>query len=175
MKNDEVKAVCEWYFKLLMSDWRNHNLLMKLMHTMVNGGEERRRAHEENLKLGSIIGATYDAPSGKWNYSNVKQGYWDISGITGYSGYSAQPLTAYSLGDNDGWETTKARNNILSSQDYTAARSAGIPPYASYSTSGDTVYNDDHSLTINGMTLGSSMLSRPMSEIFSKFSLNMGT
>lgn len=139
------------------------------------GSEERRRAHEENLKLGAIIGATYDAPSGKWNYSNVQQGYWDISGITGYSGYSSQPLTAYSLGDNDGWETTKARNGILSSQDYTAARSAGIPPYASYSTSGDTVYNDDHSLTINGMTLGSSMLSRPMSEIFNKFSLNMGT
>lgn len=139
------------------------------------GSEERRRAHEENLKLGAIIGATYDAPSGKWNYSNVKQGYWDISGITGYSGYSSQGLTAYSLGDNDGWETTKARNGILSSQDYTAARAAGIPPYASYSTSGDTVYNDDHSLIINGMTLGSSMLSRPMSDVFRLVSLNMGT
>lgn len=43
MENYEVKAVCEWYFKLLTSDWRNHNLLMKLMHAMVNGGEERRR------------------------------------------------------------------------------------------------------------------------------------
>lgn len=139
------------------------------------GSEERRRAHEENLALGAIIGATYTPASGKWDYSNVQQGYWDISGITGYSGYSFQPLTAYSLGDDDGWEDTKARNGIVSAPDYTAARGAGIPAYASYSTSGDTVYNDDHSLIINGMTLGSSMLSRPMSDVFRLVSLNMGT
>lgn len=136
------------------------------------GSQERKDAYNQNQMLGPMIGATYDPPSGKWDYSNVVRSdekVWDISGITGYSGYSTQPLTAYSLGDDDGWENTRAANGILSASDYAPAS------YATYSTSGDTIYNDDHSLTINGMTLGSSMLSRPMSDVFQLVSLNMGT
>lgn len=139
--------------------------------------DELLRLQEDNEWLGAMIGAKKDYSSGQWDifdYSGdtvtVRPGAYSDSWNGGYIG---QPLTAYRLGDDDGWETTKALNGILSAGDYTASRAAAS--YATYSTAGDTVYNNDHSVTINGMKVGSDTVNYPLSQILNLVGLNMGT
>lgn len=139
--------------------------------------DELLRLQQDNEWLGAMIGAKKDYSSGQWDifdYSGgtvtVRPGAYSDSWNGGYIG---QPLTAYRLGDDDGWETTKALNGIISSSDYTASRAAAS--YATYSTAGDTVYNNDHSVTINGMKVGSDTVNYPLSQILNLVGLNMGT
>lgn len=133
---------------------------------------EQERLYQENQQLGAQIGAVWDPDTSTWDIFDYSGGTVTVrpGAYDGYSGYSSQPLTVYSLGDDDGWEETKARYGILSTSDYTAS-----PTAYSYASSGDTIYNDDHSITINGMKVGSDMMQRPLSDIFRLFPLYLGS
>lgn len=141
--------------------------------------EERERLFEENQQLGDRIGAVWDPNTYRWDifdYSGgqvtVKPGAYDDD-WSGYSGYSLRPMQAPRLEElqNDGWEQTKRQNGYLTSDDYVSAR----PPIAPGYDPATNTYTDDHSITINGMRLGSDMMQRPISDVFQLVSLNMGT
>ena len=46
---------------------------------------------------------------------------------------------------------------------------------ASYTSAVPTTYNDDHSVTFNGVTIGTNMLQRPLVDTLQLVGLNMGT
>ncbi len=155
----------------------------------------RKNLERQNQELGMQIGANYSQASGMWDIfdydangnPSVKPGAYSAS----WGGYGVQAASAYSAPDtdayirqygvraltleelqNDGWGERKAANGYLTSDDYAAARS-----YVDSSVSQTTTTIDDHSqhMTINGLKLGSDMLQRPLSDVFTLFPLYMGT
>lgn len=131
---------------------------------------ERDRLMAENQRLGAMIGANYDPDSGRWDIFDYSGGQITVKPWA-YGGYSSQGLTAYSPGDNDGWEDTKAQYGILSAEDYAPVR----PPVAPGYNPVTNTYSDNHSITMNGVTIGSSMVQRPLSDTLRLIGLNMGT
>ncbi len=155
----------------------------------------RKNLERQNQELGMQIGANYSPASGTWDIfdydangnPSVKPGAYSAS----WGGYGVQAASAYSAPDtdayirqygvraltleelqNDGWGERKAANGYLTSDDYALARdyTARMSP-----ASQNTTYKDDHSITINGMKVGSDMLQRPLSDVFTLFPLYMGT
>lgn len=155
----------------------------------------RKNLERQNQELGMQIGANYSPASGTWDIfdydangnPSVKPGAYSAS----WGGYGVQAASAYSAPDtdayirqygvraltleelqNDGWGERKAANGYLTSDDYALARdyTARMSP-----ASQSTTYKDDHSITINGMKVGSDMLQRPLSDVFTLFPLYMGT
>ena len=141
---------------------------------------EQDRLFRENQRLGAMIGANWDPNSYTWDifeYGNgtvtVRPGAYEDD----FGGYSmARPdymRSTAALMDaiaHDGYEEKKAQYGIISSTDYMTRPVSMLPPEA-----GDTIYNYDQSITVNGMKLGSDMAQRPMSEVFKLISLHMGT
>lgn len=139
-----------------------------------NDPNERADLHAKNESLGAIIRAKYNAASGDWDYSNVKQGYWDISGIdtSPYRGYSSQGLRVPTLESlqNDSYSIYKKEYGLLSTDDLQPVRPAVSPGY----NANNNTYNTDQSITMNGVTIGSSMVQRPLSDTLRLIGLNMG-
>lgn len=139
---------------------------------------ERQQLQAENQRLGAMIGANYNPASGQWDIFDYSNGQITVKpwayGDSGYSvssyGEGVRVPTLAEL-ENDGFAEYKARNGILMApQPYAPGYSM-----ASYTSAGPTTYNDDHSITINGMRVGSDMMQRPFSELVQLFSLHMGT
>lgn len=88
-----------------------------------------------------------------------------------YSGYSRQGLSSLTLEslENDDYSRYKREYGLLSTDDLAPVMPAVAPGY-----NPTTNTYDDHSITINGMTVGSSMMQRPMSDTFKLIGLNMG-
>jgi len=84
-------------------------------------------------------------------------------------GYSARGLSLPDV-QNDGLEEYKSRYGLLTTEDYAAPSllAASAPTAVSN-------YSDDHSVTMNGVTIGSNMLHRPLSDTLQLVGLNMGT
>ncbi|NBI67612.1 phage tail tape measure protein [Pseudoflavonifractor sp. 60] len=133
---------------------------------------EQARLYEENQRLGALIGAHYE--NGQWDIfdygphgATVKPGVYDDDWNSGYrSGVRSMSLEDL---ENDGWDTYAAQNGI-----YSTTRSYET----SYNTTGGTATTssvDDHSITMNGVTIGSSMVHRPLSETLQLVGLHMGT
>ncbi len=132
---------------------------------------ERDRLMAENQRLGAMIGANYDPASGKWDIFDYSDGqitarpwaYWDD-----YSGRGVSSPSLYSL-ENDDYSRYKREYGLLSTSDLAPVRPAVAPGY-------NPVTNtyDDHSITVNGVTIGTSMLQRPLSETLGLIGLNMG-
>lgn len=89
--------------------------------------------------------------------------YWDD-----YSGRGVSSPSLYSL-ENDDYSRYKREYGLLSTSDLAPVRPAVAPGY-------NPVTNtyDDHSITVNGVTIGTSMLQRPLSETLGLIGLNMG-
>lgn len=141
-----------------------------------NDPNERADLHAKNESLGAIIGAKYNAASGDWDYSNVKQGYWDISGIdtSPYRSYSSQGLRVPTLESlqNDSYSIYKKEYGLLSTDDLQPVRPAVSPGYNPVTNTYDD-HSIDRSVTINGMTV-SGDIGQQMVSIFNKIGLNMG-
>lgn len=135
---------------------------------------ERNRLLQENKKLGAMIGANYNPASGEWDIFDYSGGHITVKPwayMDDYSGYSRQGLSSPTLEslENDDYSRYKREYGLLSTDDLSPVRPAVAPGY-------NPVTNtyDDHSITINGMTVGSSMMQRPMSDTFKLIGLNMG-
>lgn len=133
---------------------------------------ERDRLMAENQRLGAMIGANYDPDSGRWDIFDYSGGQITVKPWA-YGGYSSQGLIPYRLGDNDGWEDTKAQYGILSAEDYAPVRPPVAPGYNPVTNTYDD-HSIDRSVTINGMTV-SGDVGQQMVSLFNKISLNMGT
>lgn len=141
---------------------------------------EQDRLFQENQRLGAMIGANWDPNTYTWDifeYGNgtvtVRPGAYEDD-FEGYSisrpDYMRSTAALMDAVANDGYEEKKAQYGIISSTDYMTRPASMLPPEA-----GDTVYNDDHRVIMNGVTIGSSMMQRPLSETLSLISLHMGT
>lgn len=38
MNRPDTKAICNYYYQMIMSDWRKAGLLLRVMDTMISGG-----------------------------------------------------------------------------------------------------------------------------------------
>ena len=133
--------------------------------------EEQKRLYQENQYLGSLIGAHYQG--GQWDIfdygpdgATVKPGAYDDDW-----GSYGNGIRAASLADlqNDGWDNYATEHGI-----YSTTRNYET----SYNTTGattTTTYNDDHSITMNGVKIGSDMVQKPLSQALQIIGLNMGT
>lgn len=124
---------------------------------------ERARLEAENQRLGASIGAHYDPASGTWDV---------LTGIPQQE-EPIRPLRAYSLEEleNDEWAQRRARGEVMSTSDFSNQQS-----YRPFSSPGpQTVsYTDSHAVTFNGVTIGTNMLQRPLSDTLRLVGLNMG-
>lgn len=136
---------------------------------------ERNDLLQENKRLGAMIGANYNPASGEWDIFDYSDGHITVKPWAygdNYSGYSSQGLSApslYSL-ENDSYSSYKREYGLLSTYDLQPVR----PPIAPGYNPATNTY-DDHSITMNGVTIGSSMLQRPLSDTLGLIGLNMGT
>jgi len=139
--------------------------------------EERNNLYKENQWLGAQIGAVWDDATSRWDifdYSEweTKVQPWAYEGRNNdwqTGGYSARGLSLPDV-QNDGLEEYKSRYGLLTTEDYAAPSllAASAPTAVSN-------YSDDHSVTMNGVTIGSNMLHRPLSDTLQLVGLNMGT
>jgi len=149
--------------------------------------DEKIRLFEENQRLGGMIGASFNPASGQWDIFDYSGGTitvrpgayeenWSDGGILGEPPLETQagiiPLSLDQL-ENDAWARYKAEHGILTGEDHSAAQNAYSGIQAAYDASPS--YVDNHSITMNGVTIGSSMMQRPLSDTLRLISLNMGT
>ena len=140
---------------------------------------QKKKLEDMNKQLGSLIGATYDDFTGKW-YDQDGNPLFDTGGIASGLGVMRKATTADEVVLSPALSNlvlTPQKNRefaqfaqsmgLLFGTAHTFANAAFDRDIPASSTS------DNHSITINGVTIGESMLRRPLSDTLSLLGLHM--
>ena len=141
--------------------------------------EQKKKLEDMNKQLGSLIKAKYDDFTGKW-YDQDGNPLFDTGGIASGLGVMRKATTADEVVLSPALSSlvlTPQKNRefaqfaqsmgLLFGTAHTFANAAFDRDIPASSTS------DNHSITINGVTIGESMLRRPLSDTLSLLGLHM--